>query len=94
MREGTDDLFADAVVVVDTPTALREAGDLLGPIAAGQLREETVRLLCDVRGPVDIGRAGISIFKSVGYAAEDLVAVDLLLDQLGKNGGKNETVGT
>ncbi|MEE4211135.1 MAG: hypothetical protein V2I43_17945 [Parvularcula sp.] len=88
MREATDDLFTDAVVVADTATALLEAGDLIGPIASGHLREDSIRFLADVDGPLRLSGTQISLFKSVGYAAEDLVAIELLLQKLEMSGAR------
>jgi ornithine cyclodeaminase len=78
MREVDDDAVARAAVYIDTPGALHETGDLLGPIRAGVLKEADIRgdLAGLVRGAV-AGRRNadeITLFKSVGAAIEDLGA--------------------
>jgi ornithine cyclodeaminase len=84
MREADDALMRRAMVVADTSVALEEAGDLTQPIASGAIRASDVLLLGDVLD----GSAGcaerrdVTVFKSVGHAAEDLVAVELLLEKL------------
>jgi ornithine cyclodeaminase/alanine dehydrogenase-like protein (mu-crystallin family) len=84
MREADDALIADAMLVADTPAALREAGDLAQPIADGVVRADRVHLLADLLRAGDRPRTeGRTLFKSVGHAGEDLVAVELLLERLG-----------
>ena len=83
MRESDDELIQRAEIYVDSRTgALREAGDLVRPLAAGVISAG------DIRGELtDLIRSGqsraapgaITLFKSVGHAIEDLAAVDLLL---------------
>ena len=83
MREADDTAIARARVYVDTRAgALKEAGDLTQPIAAGVLKPEDVAGdLADLcRGRV-AGRSSpdeITLFKSVGTALEDLVAARLV----------------
>ena len=65
-------------------SVLKEPGDLVTPIAAGQFRAE------DVRGDLfDLCRADkvarnsndeITLFKSVGLALEDLAAAELVVE--------------
>jgi ornithine cyclodeaminase len=84
MREADDALIARALVVADTPAALLEAGDLTQPIESKVLDASRVRLLSDVlRGTVRVERSDVTVFKSVGHAAEDLVVAELLLRRLG-----------
>ena len=78
MREADDAAIARSRVFVDTRAgALKEAGDLTGPIATGVLRpEDVVADLAELCGGA-AGRRGddeITLFKSVGTALEDLVA--------------------
>ncbi len=83
MREADDAAMARARVWVDTRAgALKEAGDLTQPIAAGVIRAEDVagELAGLCRG-TETGRGGddeITLFKSVGTALEDLVAARLV----------------
>lgn len=85
MREVDDETMRRARVFVDTRAgALRQAGDLIGPIAAGVMTAEDIAgdLFELTRG----GRAGrrfhdqITVFKSVGVALEDLAAARLAFD--------------
>ena len=83
MREADDALMARAMVVAEGAPALNEAGDLVTAIAAGALKAADILLLRDMladrRGKT---RRDITMFKSVGHAAEDLVAVELLLARI------------
>lgn len=82
MREADDDAVRCASVFVDTRAgALKEAGDITQPIANGALREADIRgdLFDLVRGD-SAGRKTqqeITLFKSVGFALEDLAAAEL-----------------
>lgn len=78
MRETDDDGVTRASIFIDTDGALKEAGDLTQPLAAGVITAEAVRgdLFQLTRGEVP-GRTAadeITLFKSVGTALEDLVA--------------------
>jgi ornithine cyclodeaminase len=84
MREADDALMARAIIVADTPAALDEAGDLLQPIENGTIQADQVLLLSDLLKGKAWPRAGdLTVFKSVGHAAEDLVTTELLLERLG-----------
>jgi ornithine cyclodeaminase len=79
MRESDDELVARAAVFVDTFAAgLKEAGDLVQPIAAGRIAREHVQAeLADLCAGRHLGRGSpdeITVFKSVGTALEDLCA--------------------
>ena len=81
MREADDAVMRNAdIIVVDNESALREAGDLCQPIAAGVLATERVtgieRLFADpgVRRQTDQQR---TVFKSVGHAVFDLATAQL-----------------
>jgi ornithine cyclodeaminase len=83
MRESDDALIAGAEVFVDTfDGALREAGDLVQPIASGSIDRAHVRAeLADLargRHPGRRSAAEITVFKSVGTALEDLCAARLV----------------
>lgn len=83
MREADDGVMRRATIVADTTAALVEAGDLVLPIAAGVIDAGDVQLMSDMlTGPRPPARGDITVFKSVGHAAEDLVATELLLDML------------
>lgn len=83
MREADDALMKRGTIVVDTEAALIEAGDLLQPLSNGIITREDVLLLPDLLAGTKPARIGdITIFKSVGHAAEDLVTAELLLQRL------------
>ncbi|ATE65776.1 ornithine cyclodeaminase family protein [Rhizorhabdus dicambivorans] len=80
MRETDDALMERARLVVDTPDALRESGDLIGPYQAGLLGP--VKDLGElVRGgtPAEEKLRDIIAFKSVGVGMADLAVAQLLL---------------
>jgi len=86
MRESDDALVARASLYVDTYAgALKEAGDLLQPIASGAITREAVRaeLAELVAGPASARRSEdeVTLFKSVGTALEDLAAAALALER-------------
>jgi ornithine cyclodeaminase/alanine dehydrogenase-like protein (mu-crystallin family) len=74
-REVDTALAGRATVVVESRTsALREAGDVIQPIAAGALREDDLVPLADlVRGASAPAAGRPRFFKSTGMAWEDLV---------------------
>jgi ornithine cyclodeaminase/alanine dehydrogenase-like protein (mu-crystallin family) len=83
MREADDDLIAGARLFVDSRAAYTESGDLLHPVANGLLAlpdsPNDLRALC----AADVGRKcaeEITVFKSVGYALEDLVAATFIYE--------------
>jgi ornithine cyclodeaminase len=83
MRESDDALVARASVYVDTVAgAMREAGDLVQPLARGVIAREHVRAeLADLVTGRHAGRRSddeITLFKSVGTALEDLCAARLV----------------
>jgi ornithine cyclodeaminase len=83
MREADDDLMARATIVADTPAATTEAGDLVQPFANGSIEREDVLFLSDLlTGKFPTRRGDLTVFKSVGHAAEDLVITELLLERL------------
>lgn len=87
MRESDDTAVRRARLYVDTRAgALKEAGDVVQPLAAGVIREgdviadlfELARGQRKGRAPGDL--ASITLFKSVGAALEDLAAAELAFD--------------
>ena len=79
MRESDDALVARAEIFVDTfAGALKEAGDLVQPIARGIIGRDALRAeLADLAAGRHPGRTApeaITLFKSVGAALEDLCA--------------------
>ena len=80
-RETDDALARRATVVVESRTsALREAGDVIGAIAAGALREDELVTLADlVCGRVVADPQRPRLFKSTGMAWEDAVVASALV---------------
>lgn len=84
MREADDAAIDRARVYVDTPQALKEAGDIVQPLGNGVLSEKMIAgdLAELAQGRVH-GRSfynQITVFKSVGTAIEDLAAAILLFE--------------
>jgi ornithine cyclodeaminase len=86
MRE-TDDAAiarADVIVVDDRRAALAEGGDLVQAIASGAIAEGCIAAeLRDFARGVHPGRTRdgeITVFKSVGFALEDLAAAEAVVD--------------
>jgi ornithine cyclodeaminase len=86
MRE-SDDLAmqrADLIVVDDRTAALAEGGDVVQPIASGAIPAGKVGAeLRDLARGAHPGRTHadqITVFKSVGFALEDLAAAEAVLD--------------
>ena len=90
MREADDDAVRRARVYIDTEGALKESGDLIGPIESGVLTEEGIAgdLFGLCRGSA-AGRGDereITLFKATGTALSDLAAATLAHRNL-ENGG-------
>ncbi len=86
MRESDDELILKASVFVDTfAGALKEAGDLVQPLASGVIgRDHVLAELADLVAGRHAGRrqpAEVTVFKSVGTALEDLCAARLVFDR-------------
>lgn len=80
-RELDEVVFARAerVVVEDHDTALREAGDVIAAITAGTCSPAA---LTDLRAAIELSPSGgISIFKSVGMAWQDLAVASVAGDR-------------
>ncbi len=80
-RETDDALAARATVVVESRAgALREAGDVIGAVAAGALAEDDlVPLAALVRGEAAPAPGRPRLFKSTGMAWEDAVVAAALV---------------
>jgi len=80
-REVDDALVRRATVVVESrASALREAGDVIGAIAAGAVDEDQLVTLSDlVCGRVAADAARPRLFKSTGMAWEDAVVASALV---------------
>lgn len=84
MREADAALLARATLVVDTRAgALAEAGDILQAIAEGAITPDHVACdlaeLCRGSHPGRRSAAEVTVFKSVGWAGEDLAAAMLAM---------------
>ncbi|HWT08049.1 MAG TPA: ornithine cyclodeaminase family protein, partial [Roseomonas sp.] len=82
MRESDGATLARATLVVDTRAgALAEAGDIVQAIAEGAITEGAIAAdlaeLCRGTHPGRRDAAEITVFKSVGWAGEDLAAAVL-----------------
>ncbi|MEU5940244.1 ornithine cyclodeaminase family protein [Micromonospora sp. NPDC047548] len=75
MREVDDSLVARSHVVVESlASTLREAGDIVIPLAAGVIRKESLYPLRDVvTGRVQLPAGGPRLFKGTGMPWQDLV---------------------
>lgn len=78
MREMPDALF-DLVeeVLVDTPFAAEESGDLLVPMSKGKLSKQQIRSFSCQEGP-RYQKQETTFFKSVGMALFDLVVAEYI----------------
>lgn len=93
MREADAALLARATLVVDTRAgAMAEAGDILQAIAEGAITaEHVVAELADLCRGAHPGRRTaqeITVFKSVGWAGEDLAAAILAVTPVDKSVGE------
>lgn len=87
MREADDVAVRRARLFVDTMTGgLKEAGDIVDPIARGVIDATRVEAdlfaLCRGERPGRRDDREITLFKSVGTALEDLAAADLVMERL------------
>ncbi len=77
-------LTRSSVYVDNRAGALKEPGDLVTPIKAGQFRAEDVRGdlfdLCRADVTARQSEAEITLFKSVGLALEDLAAAEMVAE--------------
>ena len=86
MRETDDEAVrrADVVVVDRRESALREGGDIVRAIKSGAVSESSIagELVDFARGahPGRTGAQQITLFKSVGFALEDLAAAEAVFD--------------
>jgi ornithine cyclodeaminase len=88
MREADDEAPRRAAVYVDTRGgAMKEAGDIVQPLASGALAADAVKGdlfdLCRGTVPGRSDAGAITLFKSVGTALEDLAAARLVAERLG-----------
>ena len=86
MREADNATILRSKVFVDTFHALKESGDLSIPIANGTLKRSDIqadlRALCTHQHNGRTSSDEITLFKSVGYALEDLAAAVFVYQQM------------
>lgn len=85
MMEVDPALFGRARLVVDTQVALKESGDLIGPLQEGLIQSPAIEL-ADLAAGTSRGRSDaseITVFKSVGTGLADVAAARYLLEAAG-----------
>lgn len=86
MREADDMVMQRGVIYIDTPEALKEAGDLTQPLRNGAINAtHIVGMLQNLCRKECEGRTSdkqITVFKAVGSALADLVAARLAYSQM------------
>lgn len=86
MRESDNALVqrADVVIVDDRTAVLAEGGDIVQAIRSGAIGESSIagslRDLANGAHPGRVNDGQITVFKSVGFALEDLAAAEAVLD--------------
>lgn len=90
MRESDDEAITRARVYVDTRAgAMKEAGDIVQPLASGVLKAEDIigdlHELARGQKPGRQNASEITLFKSVGAALEDLAAGIAVYERLGES---------
>lgn len=80
--------FAQAAIVAidQMEAAMAEAGDLIQAIDAGQLRSESLVEIGQLLGGQHRPPAGLTIFKSVGIAAQDWALGELVVSRAWESG--------
>jgi ornithine cyclodeaminase len=81
MREVDDDCLRGAFIAVDTLTALKESGDLTGPLARGVIAQDGISLLGALIAKAAAPRPRRTVFKSVGVAHADLAVARQLFER-------------
>ncbi len=88
MREFPDGLFQLLTeVIIDTPLAIKESGDLSHPLRTGLLADDQVHTLGKlVNGTINIDDSQTTLFKSVGMALFDLMAAEAIYSNARERG--------
>lgn len=85
MREADDNCIQKASIFVDTHFGINESGDISIPLQNGILTKKDIKAdLFDLCKEIKQGRSSnkeITLFKSVGYALEDLIAAEYYYKQ-------------
>lgn len=86
MRESDDDVMTRATIFLDTRTGGSLSGDIAQPIEAGLITmDDVVADLTELVGGAHKGRSSdeeITVFKSAGFALEDVAAARLVFPDL------------
>jgi len=92
MREYPDALFQlTEKVVVDTPHAFEESGDLAVPLEKGLLRKDQMLTLGKIiSGGETFDTSATTFFKSVGMALFDLLTAEMIYNKAKEKGTGNE----
>ncbi len=85
MREADDTLIKKAMIYIDNHAAKKESGDIFIPLKKGIISESSIKgTITDLADKKINGRRSeqeITLFKSVGFALEDLAAAEYLLNR-------------
>lgn len=86
MREADDSVIKKASIFIDTANAYLESGDLFTPMSSGLISKNDIQAdlhnLCSNTHVGRLKKDEITLFKSVGYAIEDLVAANYIYEKL------------
>lgn len=82
MREVDDEAIEKSAIFVETMQGMRESGELAIPLKNGLISESAIRGdlfgLCNKEIPARMSADQITLYKSVGFALEDLCAAELV----------------
>lgn len=86
MREADDEVIRRGTLFVDTmEVGIRESGDIAIPLQEGVITTSDIQAdlfgLCSKSRPGRTSESQITVFKSVGYALEDLVGANYYFEQ-------------
>lgn len=86
MREADDDLIKKSNIYIDNNAAKKECGDIFIPLKNNIINEGFIKgVLADLAAKKISGRNStkeITLFKSVGFALEDLAAAEYLFEKI------------
>ena len=84
MREADDELIKKSDIYIDNEAAKKESGDIYIPLKNKIIKEDTLRgTLSDLalgKVPGRTSEAAVTVFKSVGFALEDIAAAEYIYD--------------
>lgn len=82
MREVDDEAIEQSAIFVETMQGIRESGEIAIPLKSGLISETSIRGdlfgLCNREIPARLSAQQITLYKSVGFALEDLCAAELV----------------